>query len=64
MCKACQFIHWILCCFFSHPFQGKPKGVAHLIEVANPNRTGAKSAKKVTEMGDKPASGNLSRRER
>ncbi|RUS91374.1 hypothetical protein EGW08_000891 [Elysia chlorotica] len=43
---------------------GKPKGVSHLIEVANPNRTGAKTSRKVTELGDKPASGNLSRRER
>ncbi|GFO02091.1 28 kda heat-and acid-stable phosphoprotein [Plakobranchus ocellatus] len=44
--------------------EGKPKGVSHLIAVENPNRTGAKSARKVTELGDKPTSGNLSRRER
>lgn len=42
----------------------KPKGVSHLIEVANPNRTGAKNSRKVTELGDKPANVNLSRRER
>ena len=53
------------CYFYNLCFlQEKPKGVSHLIEVANPNRTGAKSARKVTELGDKPESSNLSRRER
>ena len=44
----------------------KPKGVAHLIEIENPNRVKAKS-KKVTEVSteDSAAAGpNLSRRER
>jgi len=41
----------------------KPKGVAHLIEVSNPNRQGNKSAKKVGQM-DESGTTYLSRRER
>ncbi|KAJ8318603.1 hypothetical protein KUTeg_003694 [Tegillarca granosa] len=40
----------------------KHKGVAHLIEVENPNRLGGRTTKKVTEMGD--GATQLSRRER
>ncbi len=41
----------------------KPKGVEHLIDIANPNRTGAKDHRKVSDLADdgKP---QLSRRER
>ncbi|BFZ03874.1 hypothetical protein BsWGS_06913 [Bradybaena similaris] len=44
--------------------EGKPKGVAHLIEIENPNRAAGKSSKKVSEIGESAAGSGLSRRER
>ena len=41
----------------------KPKGVEHLIEIQNPNRTGAKQNKKISELNEE-AKPELSRRER
>ncbi|XP_046361578.1 28 kDa heat- and acid-stable phosphoprotein-like [Haliotis rufescens] len=43
--------------------EARPKGVEHLIEIHNPNRTGNKTSRKVTEL-DSKASTQLSRRER
>ncbi|XP_046581965.1 28 kDa heat- and acid-stable phosphoprotein-like [Haliotis rubra] len=43
--------------------EARPKGVEHLIEIHNPNRTGNRTARKVTEL-DSKASTQLSRRER
>ena len=43
--------------------EAKPKGIEHLIAVQNPNRTGAKDHRKVSDLAEdgKP---QLSRRER
>ncbi len=43
--------------------EAKPKGIEHLISVQNPNRTGAKDHRKVSDLAEdgKP---QLSRRER
>lgn len=42
----------------------KAKGVEHLIEVHNPNRTGAKANKKIGELAEGGGATQLSRRER
>jgi len=50
--------------YSSEDEDAKPKGIAHLIEVQNPNHMKKKENRKVTDLGDDDTKPTLSRRER